>query len=77
MIIYYHVIEDDSFYRIPCYIVNKQKTELSHDRLHFLSLTFCCGVFQAILMSMCLQGMVDELIMKKEGRRVKRVSYYY
>lgn len=27
---------------------------------------------QAILMSMCLQGMVDELIMKKEGRRFKR-----
>ncbi|CAH1774725.1 unnamed protein product [Owenia fusiformis] len=27
---------------------------------------------QAILISMCLQGMVDELIMKKQGKRVKR-----
>ncbi|XP_006817773.2 sorting nexin-17-like, partial [Saccoglossus kowalevskii] len=27
---------------------------------------------QAILMSICLQGMVDELIMKKEGSRMKR-----
>lgn len=27
-------------------------------------------------MSMCLQGMVDELIMKKEGRRFKRVHAY-
>jgi len=27
---------------------------------------------QAILMSMCLQGMVDELIMKKKGNRIKK-----
>ena len=25
-------------------------------------------------MSMCLQGMVDELIMKKEGRKIKKVE---
>ena len=30
-------------------------------------------VFQAILISMCLQGMVDELMMKKQGGRMKRV----
>ena len=29
--------------------------------------------FQAILISMCLQGMVDELMMKKQGGRMKRV----
>ncbi|KAL4218167.1 Sorting nexin-17 [Mactra antiquata] len=27
---------------------------------------------QAILMSMCLQGMVEELIMKKQGKKIKR-----
>lgn len=27
---------------------------------------------QAILISMCLQGMVDELLMKKQGKRIKR-----
>lgn len=27
---------------------------------------------QAILMSMCLQGMVEELIMKKQGRKIKK-----
>ena len=34
---------------------------------------FYYNYFQAILMSMCLQGMVDELIMKKQGKRLKRV----
>ena len=29
---------------------------------------------QAILMSMCLQSMVDELISQKQGRKIKRVS---
>ena len=29
---------------------------------------------QAILMSMCLQGMVAELIMKKQGQKIKKVS---
>ena len=29
---------------------------------------------QAVLLSMCLQSMVDELLLKKEGRRLKRVS---
>ncbi|XP_053382758.1 sorting nexin-17-like isoform X1 [Mercenaria mercenaria] len=29
---------------------------------------------QAILMSMCLQGMVEELIMKKQGRKIKKPS---
>ena len=26
---------------------------------------------------MCLQGMVDELIMKKEGRKMSRVTNYF
>lgn len=29
---------------------------------------------QAILMSMCLQSMVDELIMKKQGKKIKKVT---
>lgn len=29
---------------------------------------------QAILMSMCLQGMVEELIMKKQGKKIKKPS---
>ena len=32
------------------------------------------GSEQAILMSLCLQDMVDELVMKKKGARIKRVS---
>jgi len=32
---------------------------------------------QAILISMCLQGIVDELIMKKEGRKIMKVDYCY
>lgn len=31
-------------------------------------------LFQAILMSMCLQSMVDELIMKKQGKKMKKVT---
>jgi len=37
-------------------------------------LWFCGHRMQAILISMCLQGMVDELIMKKEGRKIMRVT---
>lgn len=32
---------------------------------------------QAILMSMCLQGMVDEVIMEKQGRKIRRVKNYH
>ena len=42
--------------------------------MYIYSLTAWMFVFQAILISMCLQGMVDELMMKKQGGRMKRVS---
>ena len=32
---------------------------------------------QALLMSMRLQSMVDELISQKQGRKIKRVSQKY
>lgn len=32
------------------------------------------STLQAILMSMCLQGMVEELIMKKQGKKIKKVT---
>lgn len=35
---------------------------------------FVLVCLQAILISMCLQGMVDELIMKKDGKKIKRVN---
>ena len=37
--------------------------------------SYCMFVFlKAILMSMCLQGMVEELIMKKQGKKIKKVG---
>lgn len=41
---------------------------LSKDKLQWINIK--SG--QAILVSMCLQAMVDELIMKKEGKKIKR-----
>ncbi|KAK3087630.1 hypothetical protein FSP39_008626 [Pinctada imbricata] len=52
----------------------KRKLELSFeylmakDTLQWISLT----TDQAILISMCLQSMVDELIMKKQGKKMKK-----
>lgn len=43
---------------------------LSKDKLQWINIKSS----QSILVSMCLQAMVDELIMKKQGKRIKRPS---
>lgn len=46
-----------------------------YTNLLFYNLCSCASMlFQAILMSMCLQSMVDELIMKKQGKKMKKVT---